>query len=70
MNRSCKQVAASNVEIYELLYQMHITKDTFFFSEQFSETLLISIAANIALTKKISDAIDHNETIVFKTSSN
>ena len=70
MNRSCKQVAASNVEIYELLYQMHVTKNTFFFNEQFSETLLIAIAANIALTKRINDAIDHNETIVFKTSSN
>lgn len=70
MNRSCKQVAASNVEIYELLYQMHITKDTFFFSEQFSETLLIAIAANIALTKKISDAIDYNETIIFSTTNN
>jgi len=70
MNKSCKQVAASNVEIYELIYKMHITKDTFFFNEQFSETLLIAIAANIALTKKISDAIDENETIVFKTSNN
>jgi len=70
MNKSCKSVAASNVEIYELLYKMHLTKDTFFFNEQFSETLLIAIAANIALTKKISDAIDQNETIVFKTSSN
>ena len=70
MNKSCRSVAASNVEIYELLYKMHLTKDTFFFNEQFSETLLIAIAANIALTKKISDAIDQNETIVFKTSSN
>ena len=70
MNRSCKQVAASNVEIYELLYQMHITKDTFFFSEQFSETLLIAIAANIALTKKISEEIENNQAISFYTTKN
>ena len=70
MNKSCRSVAASNVEIYELLYKMHLTKDTFFFNEQFSETLLIAIAANIALTKKISEAIDYNETIIFSTTNN
>ena len=70
MNRSCKQVAQSNVEIYELLYQMHITKDTFFFSEQFSETLLIAIAANISLTKKISEEIENNQAISFYTTKN
>ena len=68
MNKSCKEVAQSNVEIYELLYQMHITKNTFFFSEQFSETLLIAIAANIALTKKINEEIDNN--IKFYTTNN
>ena len=70
MNKSCRSVAASNIEIYELLYKMHITKDTFFFSEQFSETLLIAIAANIALTKRISDEIETNQTIIFSTTNN
>ena len=70
MTKASLSVAKSNVEIYELLYQMHITKDTFFYSDEFSETLLIAIAANIALSKKISDEINQDQTIIFSTTNN
>lgn len=68
MNKSCKQVAASNVELFEILYAMHLSKDPFFYSIEFTENLLIAIAANIALTKKINEEIDNN--IKFYTTNN
>lgn len=70
MTNACIKVAKSNVEIYEILYKMHLTKDTFFYSEEFTETLLIAIAANLALTKRMTEEVEKNTSISFYTTKN